>query len=223
MAAVPGSLFISLDGLDGTGKSTQCRLLQERLRRLGLSVTACVDPGGTELGARIREILLHGRQASMSMRCEALLFMASRAELVTQMIEPALARGEIVVCDRYLLANVVYQGHAGGLDVDDLWRIGNFSTFGIEPDLTIILDVPVETARIRLAGGERKAADRVESRGDDYFQRVRNGFLTEAARRPDRVRVIDAGSTLDVVQERLFSTVAEILRDRGMIREGMKP
>lgn len=141
--------FLSLDGIDGTGKSTQVRLLVEWLRASGLSVTSCVDPGGTDLGAKLREILLHGRANAMAARTEALLFMASRAELVATVIQPALARGEIVVSDRYLLANVVYQGHAGGLNPSELWQIGQFATGGIAPDLTIVFDLPTDLARQR--------------------------------------------------------------------------
>src|SRR3982751_3549004 len=127
--------FISLDGIDGTGKSTQLTLLAERLRKLGLAVTTCTDPGGTDIGAKLREILLYGRQAQMSMRAEALMFMASRAELVERIIRPALTRGEVVVSDRFLLANVVYQGHAGGLDPADLWAVGRVATGGRGPGL----------------------------------------------------------------------------------------
>src|SRR5437588_5061526 len=135
MAIVP---FISLDGLDGAGKSTQCRLLAASLREQGWAVTECHDPGGTALGAEIRSLLLNHR-GSMSPLCEALLFMASRAQLVEEVIRPALAAGRIVIADRYLLANVVYQGHAGGLDPQMLWDIGMRCADGLEPDLTIIL------------------------------------------------------------------------------------
>src|SRR5437763_16107090 len=114
---MPRPLFLSLDGLDGTGKSTQCRLLAEWLRKQGQEVVECADPGGTLVGDAIREILL-GRRHDMSLPCEALLFMASRAQLTAEVIRPALAAGHTVLADRYLLANVVYQGHAGGLDPD---------------------------------------------------------------------------------------------------------
>src|SRR4051812_18910546 len=116
-------LFLSLDGIDGTGKSTQCRLLADWLRGRGRAVVACVDPGGTPLGQEVRQILLSGRYHPTP-ACEALLFMASRAQLVDEVIRPALERGEVVVSDRFLLANVVYQGHAGRLDVDLLWQVG---------------------------------------------------------------------------------------------------
>ena len=200
-------MFFSLDGIDGTGKSTQVRLLAEALRGRGLTVTTCVDPGGTELGAKLREILLHGRQTDMSLRTECLLFMASRAELVNRVIAPALERGEIVLSDRYLLANVVYQGHAGGLDPEEIRTLGEFATAGIQPDLTVILDLPVDVARRRRTG----LADRVESRGADYFDRVRAGFLTEAAREPQRFRVVDASPSIDLVHAAIAAIVDQRL------------
>ncbi len=200
-------MFLSLDGIDGTGKSTQVRLLAEALHGRGLVVTTCADPGGTELGAKLREILLYGRQTSMSLRSECLLFMASRAELVERVIAPALGRGEIVLADRYLLANVVYQGHAGGLTPEDVWTTGRFATAGILPDLTIVLDLPVDLARARRGA----AADRVERRGDPYFERVRQGFLAEAARDPRRFRVVDATPVIAEVQMEIVGIVEEHL------------
>jgi dTMP kinase len=199
-------LFLSLDGLDGTGKSTQCRLLCDWLRAGGRAVTACVDPGGTALGERLREIVLHHR-GGMEAACEALLFMASRAQLVGEVIRPALAKGGIVVSDRFLLANVVYQGHAGGLDVDLLWQTGRLSAGGLEPDLTLVLDLSPEEARQRRG----RPADRMEKRGDDYHDRVRAGFLAEARRRPERIRVIDVGGTVEAVQEAIRREVAPLL------------
>lgn len=206
------SAFVSLDGIDGTGKSTQLTLLADRLRALGLTVTTCTDPGGTDLGARLREILLYGRQTQMSMRAETLMFMASRAELVERIIRPALARGEVVLSDRFLLANVVYQGHAGGLDPADLWAVGAFSTQGIEPDRVLVLDLPVDVARSRR---KPSPADRVESRDDWYFRRVREGFLLEARTRPDTHRVIDATGSVEQVHEAVFAATRELLASRG--------
>jgi dTMP kinase len=208
--------FVSLDGIDGTGKTTQLTKLAERLRALGVPTTTCTDPGGTDLGAKLREILLHGRQTQMNMRAEALLFMASRAELVERVIRPALARGEVVLSDRFLLANVVYQGHAGGLDPADLWAVGRFSTGGLEPDLTIVLDLPVEVARTRR---KPSAADRVESRGDWYFQRVRDGFLYEVQNWPDTHRVIDASGTTEQVHESVFAAVSGLFSGPGRAGE----
>jgi dTMP kinase len=191
---MPRGLFFSLDGLDGCGKSTQCRLLAEHLRSKGLRVTTCADPGGTAIGAQLRDILLHHRH-EMTPACEACLFMASRAQLVHEVIRPALEAMHIVISDRYLLANVVYQGHAGGLDPDQLWQIGQVATGGIQPDLTLVLDIPVETAAARRTG----PGDRVESRGPEYQARVRSGFLLEAMRHRDRMCVINADQPPDAV------------------------
>lgn len=202
-------LFLSLDGIDGTGKSTQCRLLAEWLRSQGHEVVECTDPGGTPTGAVIRELLLN-HQVPLNLTCEALLFMASRAQLVADVIRPALASGRVVLSDRFLLANVVYQGHAGGLDPEKLREVGLFSTGGLEPDLTLVLDMPVERALARRHG----PTDRVESRARDYHERVRAGFLAEARRRPERIRVIDAAATIDQVHAHIHQEVARVLAAR---------
>jgi dTMP kinase len=201
---MPPPLFLSLDGLDGTGKSTQCRLLCDWLRSQGRAVTACIDPGGTALGARLREILLHHRH-ELALPCEALLFMASRAQLVREVVSPALAAGNVVVCDRFTLANVVYQGHAGGLDPEQLWQVGRLATGGLEPDLTLVLDLPPEQAQARRG----RPADRMESRIDPA--RVREGFLAEARRRPERIRVINAAAPVEAVQGAIRREAAALL------------
>ena len=202
--------FLSLDGIDGTGKSTQCRLLVEWLNAGGVPAVACADPGGTAVGDQLRQLLLASR-ADLSDRAEALLFMASRAELVAKVIRPALDEGRMVVSDRFVTANVVYQGHAHGLPPDDLWAVGRFSTGGLLPDLTIILDLPVEAADARRG----RPADRMESRGVEYLDRVRRGFLAEAARRPAAFRVVDATPDIEAVQQQLRGVVGDFLRARG--------
>jgi dTMP kinase len=199
-------LFISLDGLDGCGKSTQCRLLADWLRRHGHAVVECVDPGGTAVGEVIRGLVLNHR-GEMCVPCEALLFMASRAQLTAEIIRPALEAGQIVVSDRYTLANVVYQGHARGLDPEQLWQINRLATGGLEPDLTLVLDLPVETARAR----RNRPADRLESRPIEYHERVREGFLSEARRRPERIRVMDAGGTVEQIHEQITREVLSVL------------
>jgi dTMP kinase len=202
-------VFISLDGLDGCGKSTQCRLLADWLRRQGWAVTTCVDPGGTPLGQQLRKIVLEQRGA-VAMAAEALVFMASRAQLVAEVIRPALESGQAVVSDRFLLANVVYQGHAGGLDPEQLWEVGKLSSGGLEPDLTIVLDLPPELAETRRA----RPADRIESRGPDYHRRVREGFLAEARRRPGLIKVIDTSAAPQAVQAHIQQEVARVLATR---------
>lgn len=216
---MPDGVFITCDGLDGTGKSTQCARLADRLRGLGVAVTTCVDPGSTDIGRRLREILLHGRQTKICMRTEALLFMASRAQLVEEVIEPALERGEVIISDRYLLANVVYQGHAGGIDPRLLWTAGSLSTGGLEPHLTLVLDLPVEDAVRRRQGEE----DRVEGRGPDYLHKVRQGFLIEARQRPVTCKVIDASASLDEVENRVWNAVKKLLTERGHIAPSHGP
>jgi dTMP kinase len=203
---MPRTPFISLDGLDGTGKSTQCRLLADWLRRRGQTVTECADPGGTAIGTVVRDLLLHHRQ-EMALPCEALLFMASRAQLTAEVIRPALAAGQAVVCDRFLLANVVYQGHAGGLEVERLWDLGRFATGGLEPDLTLVLDLPVEAALARRG----RPPDRLESRDVAFHERVRAGFLAEARRRPERIRVVEASGSVAEIHERIVQEVECVL------------
>jgi dTMP kinase len=203
--------FLSLDGIDGTGKSTQCRLLVDWLRTSGVEAVACSDPGGTPLGDQLRQILLSTR-ADISDRTEALLFMASRAELVARVIRPALEAGRVVVCDRFVTANVAYQGHAGGLSPGELWDVGRFSTAGLLPDLTIVLDLPVAVAAAR----RHRTADRMEGRGAGYLERVRQGFLAEAGRQPTRITVVDASPSISMLQEKLRTIVGEFLRSRGV-------
>jgi len=208
--------FISLDGIDGTGKSTQCRLLVEWLNARGVPAIGCADPGGTPFGNELRSILLASR-ANISPRAEALLFMASRAELVDKVIRPALEARQVVVSDRFMTANVAYQGHAGGLPPGDLWEVGLFSTGGLLPDWTIVLDLPVEQAMARRG----RVADRMESRGRDYLQHVRDGFLAEARARPESYRVVDASPDISTVQARMRALVRELLNSRGhSIRDG---
>jgi len=166
-------VFISFDGVDGAGKSTQIELLGKWLTERGDEIVTCRDPGSTELGERLRELLLNHHDWAISMRAEMLIYMAARAQLVDQIIEPALAAGKSVICDRFLLANVVYQGHAGGLDVNQLWDVGRIAVGNAFPDLTILLDIDVGVACQRRTG----RPDRLESRGTAYQQRVRDGFL----------------------------------------------
>jgi dTMP kinase len=199
-------VFLSLDGLDGTGKSTQWALLADWLRARGHVVTQCADPGGTPVGDIVRKLLLEHR-GEMSLPCEAFLFMASRAQLTAEVIRPALKAGQIVVSDRFLLANVVYQGHAGGLDPERLWQIGRLSSGGLEPDLTVVLDLSPEEARQRRG----RPADRVESRAADYQQRVRDGFLSEARRRPERIVVVDAARPIEEVHAQICQEVARVM------------
>ncbi|MBN2022783.1 MAG: dTMP kinase [Pirellulales bacterium] len=200
-------MFLSIDGCDGTGKSTQIALLAEWLRGQGRDVLACRDPGSTRLGEAVREIVLDRHDLAIDRTAEMLLYMAARAQMVAEVIRPALVAGKTVLADRFLLANVVYQGHAGGLDVPTLWEVGRVATSGLLPDLAIVLDMPPEAAAARLARG----LDRMEQQGDGFHARVRQGFLAEAARQPDQIRVLDASGPIDQVQAALRSLVEPLL------------
>jgi dTMP kinase len=189
-------MFFSFDGIDGSGKSTQIGLFSDWLHSRGQEVVVCRDPGSTRLGEEIRQLLLDRDDLALSRRAEMLLYMAARAQLVDELIAPALAAGKTVVSDRYLLANVVYQGHAGGLDVPSLWQVGNLATGGLEPDLTFVLDIDDARAAERL----QRPLDRMERQGDAFRAALRAGYLAEAARRPERIIVIDASRSVEDVQ-----------------------
>jgi dTMP kinase len=166
-------IFLVLDGPDGGGKTTQAARLAGWLRGLGLEVVTCRDPGGTALGDRLRGLLLERGSVPVSLRAELLLFMAARAQLVDEVIAPALAAGRVVVSDRYLLANIVYQGSAGGLLEEEIALVGMVATAGLMPDLTFVLDIAPESARARVG----PARDRIEERPLFYHERVRAGYL----------------------------------------------
>ncbi len=196
-------LFLSLDGIDGAGKSTQVARLTEWFQQRGRQVIAPRDPGSTALGEALREILLHRQEIPLSMTAEMLLYMASRAQLVSQIIRPALAAGQVVIADRYLLANVVYQGCAGGQDVEQIWQVGQIATAGLMPDLTCILDLPVAVAMGRLNRG----LDRLESRGQEYLQLVRDGFRAQALRLGSAAMIIDASQPPDEIHACIVSAL----------------
>lgn len=200
-------MFISLDGIDGVGKTTQWQRLTTWLREQGYPVTAARDPGGTPLGEKIREVLLHDHGTPIARTSEMLLFMASRAQLVAETIRPALEAGQIVVTDRFLLSTVVYQGHAGGLDVDKIWQVGRVATGGILPRLTLLLDMPLDAAAARL----KRSLDRMEQQGEGFRRRLREGFLAEAHRDAESIKVIDASREVDDVHQAILAAVRPLL------------
>jgi dTMP kinase len=208
-------LFLVLDGPDGGGKTTQAAALAGWFRARGRAVTTCREPGGTPLGELLRGLLLDRDDVPFGLRAEMLLFMTSRAQLVEGVIRPALARGEVVVSDRYLLASVVYQGYAGGLGVDEVGRVGAVATGGLYPDLTLVLDVPTPQARARVGA----ARDRMEDRPAAYHERVREGFLSAAAAAraglcayyPAPIAVVDASADAAAVAGAIRSEVERAL------------
>jgi len=201
-------MFFSFDGVDGVGKTTQIERFVPWLVAEGYQVARCRDPGSTPLGEAIRNILLANDQAPISARGEMLLYMAARAQLVEERIFPALAAGHVVVSDRYLLANVVYQGYAGGLNPETLWQVGAIATCGLQPDLTFVLDMPPEQATKRIG----RELDRMERKDPAYRAKLRDGFLTEARRHADRIVVIDASRSIEHVHADICAAAAKILR-----------
>lgn len=189
-------MFYSFDGIDGCGKSAQARLFADWLRQRGREVVACRDPGSTRLGEEVRQLLLDRDDLGISRRAEMLLYMAARAQLVEEVIKPALVAGKDVVSDRFLLANVVYQGHAGGLDLPALWQVGRVATDAVEPDLTFVLDIDTAEAAARL----NRPLDRMERQGAVFFAALRAGYLAEAARHGERMLVVDAARSIEEIQ-----------------------
>lgn len=181
-------ILITLEGGEGCGKSTQIRMLYDYLKRQGHSVFLTREPGGTQIGDAIRDVLLDNQNKGMSALCETLLYMASRAELIRQVIAPELKKGKIVLCDRWLDATVAYQGYAGGVDVNWIRSIGKVATQGITPDLSIYLDLPVKAGLARAK--KRKKADRMESKAASFHEKVRQGYLKIARIEPKRFQVL---------------------------------
>jgi dTMP kinase len=198
-----GGRFVVFDGPDGSGKSTQFRRFSERCQAEGLVVTEVREPGGTRIGEHIRSVLLDPANDSMAMRCEMLLYMASRAQLFEERIVPALDRGELVLADRFTSSTLAYQGTAGGLPVADILAVGKVATGNRWPDLTVIFDVDERTAASRLS----PLLDRIEQRGAEFHRRVRDGYLQQVRDFPDRYRTVDASRSPDEVFEQLLATV----------------
>ena len=203
--------FITIEGPDGSGKTTQVEALAQRLRAEGLAVIVTREPGGTRLGEQLREILLarHGGVEPTDALTDALLFEAARRQLIRHVIRPALADGTTVVCGRYSDSTLAYQGFGAGVSLDALRELDDAATDGLQPDLTILLDLPVET------GLERKGPDdttRFEAEHDlDFHRRVRAGFLALAGEEPHRFRVVDATRSIDEVAAQIWTAVESLL------------
>lgn len=205
--------FITFEGPEGGGKSTHVRELAEQLRAEGKTVLVTREPGGTRLAEQIRGLVREEVDDPPVTRCEVLLFIAARAQVVSEVIRPALARGEWVICDRFADSTFAYQGYGRGIDVGLLKNFNDFATEGLVPDLTILLDVPPETSKTRLA--ERQAAtatsaDRIEQAGDMFHRRLRDGFLELAKAEPDRFVVIDSSGPREEVSDRVWTAVRNL-------------
>lgn len=195
-------LFITFEGADGCGKTTQLNKLSEYLTNKGYSVLVTREPGAKGLGEQLREILLN-YDGVVSDRCESFLFLADRAQHVDTIVKPALANGKIVLCDRHTDSTVAYQGYGRGLDISQINMLNNIATSGLKPDLTFVLDVDVKTSMQRVG----KEKDRMENAGEDFFNRVRNGYIQIAQNEPQRVKIIDATLSVHDVFKNILAEV----------------
>lgn len=211
-------VFITFEGPEGGGKSTHLKAAAGRLREAGVEVVATREPGGTPVGEAIRGLLQHdaGGEAPAA-RAEALLFYASRAQLVERVITPALARGAWVLCDRFADSTLAYQGYGRGFSLDDLAAANRFATGGLQPDLTLLLDLPVDVGMARMAQRNARLAvapDRFEREQRAFHDRLRHGFLSLAAAEPERFRVVPSERPADAVQADVWAAIAAAFGDR---------
>ena len=201
-------MFFSFDGIDGAGKSTQmdlfCKWLQDEN---GLDVVRCREPGGTDLGEKVRDIVLNQTDVRLNIEAEMFLFMASRSQLVREIIRPALSDGKIVVCDRFLVASVVYQGHAGGIDPELIKEIGKVAVGETVPDLTFVFHLDPQIASTRI--GDQ--TDRIESRSNDFLSKVDTGFRMEAELSDSRMELIDGSQSIDEIQKQIVELAKTLL------------
>jgi len=198
--------FITFEGSEGCGKSTQSRMRLDHLKRKGFKAVYLREPGGVKISERIRELLLNP-ESKISPQAETLLYMAARAQVVEDLISPALSKGKIVVCDRFLDSTIAYQGYGLGMDIRLIMAVGKFATLGISPDLTVFLDLPVKKGlKHRLL-----TKDRIEQRSLVYHQRVRNGYLALARKEPKRIKIVKVENDKAVTQFNIRALVDKLL------------
>lgn len=198
-------LFITFEGPDGCGKTTQMKLLAEYFEKKGKEVVLTREPGGKGLGEKVREILLN-YDGEVSDRCESFLFLADRAQNIDIIVNPAVKEGKIVLCDRHIDSTVAYQGYGRGLNIDRINMLNNLATNGKKPDLTLVFDVDVETSMKRVG----KEKDRMESAGIDFHNRVRKGYLELAKQEPKRIKVLNATKSIEEIHKDVINILAEV-------------
>jgi dTMP kinase len=206
-------MFITFEGIDGSGKSTQIQLLKEMLEKRNHVVTTLREPGGNILSEQIRQLLLDSKE-QVDPRCELLLFTAARAQLVSSVIRPALEAGKIVICDRYIDSSVAYQGYGRGLSIESIESINDFATAGLIPDITFIFDLSVDDAAKRAgfrSNDNQTKPDRMERSGDAFFERTKQGYLDIAKKSDRNIFIINANDALNDIREQVESIVVSYL------------
>ncbi len=207
--------FVSLEGIEGTGKTTHSAYLSKQLAELGFDVYKTQEPGGTVIGNKIREILLLPDHDEMDFMTELLLYNAARAQLLAERIMPALREGKIVITDRFSDSTVAYQGYGRGIDLKLIASLDSITTNGLKPDLTLLFDLDIETGLKR--NKKVNKIDRLELETIEFHRRVRQGFLEIAKSDPQRIRIIDAARPLERVQETALRIVSEEMKKRGLL------
>lgn len=202
-------LFITFEGIDGSGKSTQIRRLRAFLETNGHSVELIREPGGTAIGEKIRSLLLDKSNGEMSFETELLLYEAARAQIVNEKIVPSIRAGKVVVCDRFFDSTTAYQGYARGLDLSEINRLNRWATGGLEPDITFLMDLPVTEAMKRMVG-RSGGSDRLEVEGSDFMEKVREGYLAILTRNP-RMILLDATDSADTIFQKVQRIVWEVM------------
>ena len=198
-------LFITFEGIDGCGKSTQLNLLCEYLKTKDLEVVITREPGAKGLGEKLREILLN-YEGEVSSNCEAFLFLADRAQHIDTLVKPAIEAGKIVLCDRHTDSTVAYQGYGRGVNLEQIKMLNEIATSGLVPDLTFVFDIDVETSQKRVG----KTKDRMESAGDDFHNRVRKGYLEISKQEPERVKVINSDDSIENIFEKVKQKILSL-------------
>lgn len=204
-------LFITFEGPDGAGKTTQVQKFAEALSQQGYDVLLTREPGGTPISDKVRELILTPEHQEMDDTTEVLLYAASRAQHVHEKVIPSLQNGKIVICDRFVDASIAYQGYGLGIPVEEVEQINRFATSGLVPDRTYMLDVPVAEGKARLLA--RSGLDRIEQKGEAYHERVREGFRTLAAQHPERIRVVNAYRSIEVIADEILADFTDWLRN----------
>ncbi len=209
--------FITFEGADGSGKTTQLKIIKEFLENSGYKVVETREPGATAIGEKIREILLHETE-KISDNCEMFLFLADRAEHIERLIKPAIECGKIVLCDRHTDSTIAYQGYGRGKNKEILRKLNDIAVNGLIPDLTLLFDVTIETAQNRVG----KDKDRMESAGREFFERVRNGYLELQKENPERIKLINANNSIETVTKDTKDIIIKMLeKDRRINVSGV--